>query len=233
MLHYLRRLLESMDYYDAGCEYDLFIADNVSEDGTVQFLEQEFRKRENLRRLHLSKDNLWDHNIYNLWIPTIESPHILFLNADVRVLADGWCSSMIEEAGAHPEAGLVGDYAVRCECILPDMAPKEIEWIRLLYTKRAGTNFDHLGHIHNSIFLAPTDLFKRIGLFWLPRIMTDRHDNIASEIEFSIRLRQKGYKLRQSEAIKKCFKHFGQRFPMKTYEEILAREKELKLPEMG
>jgi len=172
--------MESMDYYPPGADYDLFIADNVSTDGTVDFLNDQYKKRENLKRLQLNKDNLWDHWVYNCWIPTIYTDYILFLNADVRILADGWCSSMIEESQAHPKAGLIGDYAVNCECILTDCAPHNLEWVRQLYTQRVGTKFDHLGHIHQSVFLAPTALFKEVGSFRLPRILSDRNDNIAS-----------------------------------------------------
>lgn len=234
--HYLRRLLESMDYFDPGCEYDLFIADNASSDGTAMVLMNEFAKRKNFKRLHLSKDNLWDHLIYNMWLPSVLTDYVLFLNADVRVLKDNWLLSLIDEWQARPEfnhhAGLLGTYAKNCEAITPSACPKDLEWVRKTYGKHIDQDFDHLGHIHNSMFFADKEVFDLAGYFHLPRVLTDRHDNIASEIEFSVRVRERGGCLVDSKVIRSHFYHFGQKFPMKTYAEILQREISLKLTEV-
>lgn len=230
--HYLVRLFESMDYYKPGADYDLFVADNSSDDGTPEFLAQHFVVRENFKRLQLNRHNLWDHAVYNSWIPTILTDWVLFLNADVRIKANGWLAKPIAELRENPELGLVGHYAGHCEDIKMDFCPPELEWVRRIYVERVGQEFDHLGHIHQSIFLARRDLFDKVGLFYMRRTLTDRVDNIASEMEFSVRLRRMGYRLGESKSIGECFYHFGQKFPMTTYSEILEREKSLKLPEM-
>jgi len=231
--HYLKRLLESMDAFNAGCDFELFVADNASTDGTAELLKKEFEARPNFKRLHLSKDNLWDHCIYNQWIPSALTEYILFLNADVRILRDGWLISLIEEMEARSNpVGLLGLYAGECEKITPMNCPFEMEWIRDLYVKRIGLEFDNLGHVHQSMFFARKTLFDVTGLFKILRVLSDRPDNIASEIEFSVRLREAGYAHIDSSEMRSHFYHFGQRFPCSTYEEILEREKSLRIPEL-
>lgn len=234
--HYLRRLLESMDYFDPGCEYDLFIADNASSDGTAMVLMNEFAKRKNFTRLHLSKHNLWDHLIYNMWLPSVTTDYVLFLNADVRILKADWLISLIDEWQTRPEfdhhVGLLGTYAKNCEAVTMTDCPKELEWVHLIYKKHFDEDFDHLGHIHNSMFFADKEVFDKVGLFRLPRVLTNRLENIAAEIEFSVRLRERGGCLIDSKVIRSHFYHFGQKFPMQTYTEILERERSLKLAEV-
>ena len=251
--HYLRRLLESMDYFDPGCKYDLFIADNASEDGTALELINEFGKRKEFRRLQLNKDNLWDHLVYNSWMESVMTDHVLFLNSDIRVLKEDWLSSMIgeeifeRERRQEGELSLLGCYAAECEKILPPnlneqgepitptnpSCPHNLEWVLRLWKQQMGdAPFDHLGHMHQSMFFGRTELFKKAGPFRVPRVLTNRHENIAAELEFSVRLRSKGFHLVDSKEIRSHFYHFGQKFPMLNYPEIIQREKSLHLPEM-
>jgi len=87
----------------AGIEFEVFVVDNGSVDGTPEMIRAEFPQV----RLIANKDNLGFAKANNLAIKESQGDFVLLLNQDMRALS-GTMEGMVKFMRAHPEAGIAG-----------------------------------------------------------------------------------------------------------------------------
>ncbi|MGL5786623.1 MAG: glycosyltransferase family 2 protein [Bacteroidales bacterium] len=94
----LRKYLPSVQQNTDSELADIYVADNGSDDDSIQILESEFPEVKILR---------FDQNYgfaegYNLAIEAIEEEYVVLLNSDVRVM-EGWINPLFEYMESHPQ----------------------------------------------------------------------------------------------------------------------------------
>lgn len=103
----VRDCLNSIFSNTAGIEFEVFVVDNGSVDGTPEMVRAEFPQV----RLIVNKENLGFARANNLAIKEARGDFILLLNQDMRVLS-GTMVGMVGFMRAHPEAGIAGCHLV-------------------------------------------------------------------------------------------------------------------------
>ncbi|MFA6959289.1 MAG: glycosyltransferase family 2 protein [Opitutaceae bacterium] len=100
-----RRCLETLEKSLAGIRYEVLIVDDVSTDGTREFLKTlgaPYRVFLNERKGNFAINN-------NLAAREARSERLLFLNNDTE-LAPGWYEPMREGLARFPDAGFIGNF---------------------------------------------------------------------------------------------------------------------------
>ena len=96
----LRRYLPSVLAANNDAIADVFVADNGSDDNSLEVLRNEFN---GVKVIELGKNYGFAEG-YNRAIAATRYPFTVLLNSDVRV-TPGWLEPMLEYAEAHPELG--------------------------------------------------------------------------------------------------------------------------------
>lgn len=107
---FLHNLLCSIEKASAEIKTEIIVADNASEDGSVEFIKEKFPSVtliENKSNLGFSKAN-------NLGLKIASGKYLLLLNPDTLVQENTF-TEMIKFFDSHPEAGLAG-----CKILNPD-----------------------------------------------------------------------------------------------------------------
>lgn len=98
----LRKYLPSVCRYSITEDSDVYVADNGSDDDSLDILETEFPQ---VRIIRL-KENYGFAEGYNRAIRKITSPYVVLLNSDVEV-TDGWLDPLIEFADENPDVAAI------------------------------------------------------------------------------------------------------------------------------
>ena len=99
----LRNCLKSIYVSTHKIDYEIFVVDNASSDGSPEMVEREFPKVKLIR----NKENLGFAKANNQVIKLGNGRYILLLNSDTIVL-DGALDKMVEFMENHPDAGAAG-----------------------------------------------------------------------------------------------------------------------------
>jgi len=103
----VRSCLNSIFQNTEGIEFEVFVVDNGSVDGTPEMVRAEFPQV----RLMVNKENLGFAKANNLAIKEAKGDFILLLNQDMRALA-GTMFGMVGFMRAHAEAGIAGCHLI-------------------------------------------------------------------------------------------------------------------------
>lgn len=106
----LKQTIESVINNTKGIEYEIWVVDNSSKDGSVEMVQEEFKDV----KLIASKENLGFPKGNNVAIKKATGRYILLLNSDTKVIGDNLqhCVSYMDQ---HEEIGALG-----CKVELPD-----------------------------------------------------------------------------------------------------------------
>lgn len=106
----LRRCLASIYTHTKGIDFDVFVVDNDSSDGSQDMVQREFSQ------VHLiaNSENAGFATANNQALEKCEAAYVLFLNPDTELL-DNALQAMVAFMDAHPAAGSMG-----CRLINPD-----------------------------------------------------------------------------------------------------------------
>lgn len=104
-LEYTQKCIESLYLY-TDVPFELIIVDNKSTDGTVAWLNELAKQKDNVK-LILNKTNKGFPGGCNQGIKTATGDYVLLLNNDV-IVTPGWLSGLIDAFHRDPELGIVG-----------------------------------------------------------------------------------------------------------------------------
>ena len=185
-----------------GFEFEVFLVDNNSGDGTVEMVKDKFREV----KLIENKENLGFAQANNQAIKKTQGEYILLLNPDMKVLPDT-LDNLIEEAEKYPEAGVMG-------CHLTDKNGKTVPQVRKfpgfwdqlaiilkiphifpgVLNKYLVKNFDYtrgaeVDSIRGSFFLIRREVIEQIGG------LDERFFLWFEEVDYCRRVREAGWKI--------------------------------------
>jgi len=103
----LRENLESIFQNKPGFEFEVFLVDNNSEDGTVEMVRKNFPQV----NLIANQENLGFARANNQAIKKSQGEYVLLLNPDMKVLPST-LDNLVKEAEKHNEAGILGGHLV-------------------------------------------------------------------------------------------------------------------------
>lgn len=103
----VRSCLNSIFQNTREIEFEVFVVDNASVDGTPEMVRAEFPQV----RLIVNGQNLGFAKANNMAIKEAKGDFVLLLNQDMRALA-GTISGMVGFMRAHPEAGIAGCHLI-------------------------------------------------------------------------------------------------------------------------
>ena len=101
--HYLYQCLDSVYKALDGIEAEVFVVDNHSRDGSVEYLQ---RRYQNVNFVEMNH-NLGFARANNIAIRQSEGEYVLLLNPDT-IVGEQVLSNVVEFLDAHPDAGAVG-----------------------------------------------------------------------------------------------------------------------------
>ncbi len=107
---FLQNLIHSIEKATRNIEYEIIIADNASDDGSVEFLKEKFPQI----KLIANKNNLGFSKANNQGLKIASGKYLLLLNPDTLIREDTF-EKMIEFFETTPEAGMAG-----CKILNPD-----------------------------------------------------------------------------------------------------------------
>jgi len=137
-LDYNKAFLDSILNKTAYANYEVVIVDNLSVDGTREWL-QEVKERNDPRiKVILNDKNSGFAGGNNIGIQAAEGDYILLLNNDTLVTR-GWMTAMVKHAENDPEIGMVGavtnsignESMIACKY----RNKKELDWFSYTYTR--------------------------------------------------------------------------------------------------
>ncbi|CDM69529.1 family 2 glycosyl transferase [Clostridium bornimense] len=106
----LKQTIESVINNTKGIEYEIWVVDNSSKDGSVEMVQEEFKSV----KLIASKENLGFPKGNNVAIKKAAGRYILLLNSDTKVIGDN-LQNCVNYMDQHKEIGALG-----CKVELPD-----------------------------------------------------------------------------------------------------------------
>ena len=111
-----KQTIESVINHDQPFEYDIYLVDNGSMDGSIDRLKERFLKesKDGLIKFILNNENRGFAHANNLALKEITSKYILLLNSDTVVVDDCLEDSM-NYMETHKDVGALG-----CKVVLPD-----------------------------------------------------------------------------------------------------------------
>lgn len=140
-----RPCIDSLYKYTPVSDFQLVIVDNMSTDGTREYLENLEKSHANIT-LHLNKKNEGYAAGNNRGIELAEYPYIVLLNNDTLVTPD-WLQTILRPLDEDPSVGLVGPVSNSCgneQCVkLANLTEKNyVEVSKKHCAKLAGHEFD-------------------------------------------------------------------------------------------
>ena len=107
---YLEQCLESVRRASKGLQVEVFVVDNLSTDGSVEYLRGRFPEVtfiENHENVGFARAN-------NQAIRQSKGKYVLLLNPDT-IVGEDTLAQCVEFMDSHPEAGAVGTYMLHVE----------------------------------------------------------------------------------------------------------------------
>jgi GT2 family glycosyltransferase len=189
----LEECLKSIEDHTQYNNYEVVVIDNNSDDGSVQFVIDQFPEATIIR----NASNLGFAEANNRGIRCSTSEYVLLLNNDVEV-KDGWLTALVEAAETRPEVGIVsprivygdgqpqffGDKVVLTESNVPNAV---LDFIRKLETRS-----DHEKEIISGIgaaLLISRDVFDAVGY------LDEEYEFYNEDTDFCLRARGNGFKI--------------------------------------
>jgi len=223
---YLDRCLKSVLCELEGLEYEIFVVDNASEDGSVDMV----RVRYPQVRLIANEDNPGFARANNMAIQESRGKYILLLNPDTEMRA-GALAVLLEFLGKTPRAGAAGARLLNADGSLQTSAyPEPTLWRELwrlfhLDIFRPYANYPmhtwelkqprRVDVLMGACVLLPRKALDAVGLF------DERFFMYSEEVDLCQRLRQDGWQLYwvpQAEVI-----HYGGQSTQQAAEEMFLR----------
>jgi N-acetylglucosaminyl-diphospho-decaprenol L-rhamnosyltransferase len=99
------KCLDSIYAYPPNCNFDIWVVDNASSDGSAQTVRERFS---NVRLIE-NRENLGFARANNQVIRESVGAHLLFINSDTVIQSDA-LSRLFAFAHTHPQAGVVGAF---------------------------------------------------------------------------------------------------------------------------
>lgn len=109
-LNFLKSLVNSLDEFDPGEDYNLIIADDCTPSNRGRTKLYEYYKELQARprtKIFKSSQNRGFAGINNWAFRKCSAPLVLFLNSDIKVIEDGWLTYLVEEFN-NWQVGVVG-----------------------------------------------------------------------------------------------------------------------------
>jgi len=180
----LESIKELTDY-----NYQVIVVDNNSTDGSIEYLES-------LDWIDLIKndDNLGYARACNQGIKKGNSEYILLLNSDIRV-TEGWLKPLVEMASSDDEIAVVGPKLINEAGEIVGAGVTELDETcspRGWKEEDSDGKYDEVEEcvsVGGAAYLIKRELIPEIGLF------DERYFFYFEETDYSLRVREKGYKV--------------------------------------
>jgi len=181
-------------------QYEVVVIDNSGGDAVRNLTREAYAGAQPIRYID------WRHKPFNYATMcnqaarTCDSPFLLFLNDDTRVITPGWLRAMVE-LGARPEVGAVG-----ARLLFPDGSIQHAGVFLGLYS-RAGHLFKGLDSVGSHYFgldrvirnvsaVTGACLLVRAELFWdIGAFDADHFPVDSNDIDLCLRIGAKGYRV--------------------------------------
>ena len=216
----LEACLRSVYKETQGVNFEVFVVDNDSGDGSVEMVKEKFPQV----NLTASKDNLGFAKGNNIVAKHAKGRYVLLLNPDTEVL-DNAIGKMVEFMDSHPECGISG-----CKLLNPDLthqpsvrrfptfSSQALILLKLhhLFPKTKAMHdylaedfdYDKIGEadqVMGAFFMIKREVVEKIGLldetFWI----------WFEEVDYCKRAKEAGFKIFYTPEAK-IVHHFGQSF---------------------
>jgi GT2 family glycosyltransferase len=111
-----KQTIESVINHDQPFEYDIYLVDNASKDGSIERLQEDFYKesQDGLIKFILNNENMGFAYANNIALKKTNSKYVLLLNSDTLIL-----DNCLEESMSYMEA-FEDIGALGCKVVLPD-----------------------------------------------------------------------------------------------------------------
>ena len=200
---YLQRLIDSINKYDAGTNYDLYLCAN-GEDYTISETLQCYFKCIYIRENLGYNLGAWDYT----WRRLPQYTHFLFLQDDCIIHRKNWLSRFVRCFMNNPNVGLVGEYFSRgWDYSWEDLTTRSSGKKTFSEKKRkkaVGYNEvltqwgidpgDRASHLTSVVHYTSRKILEEVDGYNLGQTYKEA---VAAEIGFSRKLIAKGYKLVQ------------------------------------
>lgn len=200
----LRKCLASIYKYPPSCDFEVFVADNHSSDGTPDMVAKDFPQV----LLIKNKENLGFARANNQIIEKTKGTHILLLNPDTEVFERS-IDILIDLLDKNPDAGVVApklinsDGSLQRSCMgfptLGAMAMRQLFLEALLpfnpYTKRylmTGFKHDRLAEVDQPMgacLLVRKEIIDKLGAF------DPQYYMFFDEVDLCFRIKKAGWKI--------------------------------------
>jgi len=138
-LDYNKAFLDSILTKTAYANYEVIIVDNLSTDGTREWLQEVKELNDPRIKVILNDKNSGFAGGNNIGIRAADGDYILLLNNDTLVTR-GWMTAMVKHAENDPEVGMVGAVtnSIGNEAMVPCKYTnmEELDWFSYRYTRK-------------------------------------------------------------------------------------------------
>lgn len=158
---YLLSCLKSLERVKEEVDYDVFVIDNASSDGSLESAKNKFSKISYIS----NKENLGFGKAHNLVLKKAKTPYILILNPDCEVMPET-LEYLIDFMENNPEVGVCSPKIEKADGTL-DMASHRgfpTPWVSFLYFV---LNDDRLYHLTDRDFSKTHEVDSVVGAFML------------------------------------------------------------------
>ncbi len=199
----LRNCLKSIYVSTHKIDYEIFVVDNASSDGSPEMVEKTFPKVKLIR----NKENLGFAKANNQVIKLGNGRYILLLNSDTIVL-DEALDKMVEFMNDHPDAGAAGCRLLNSDGTLQVSASEfprlfSLYWTnsllrRIFPKKKVGavisephfySRTQEVDWILGAAFILPKSVIKQIGS------LDDEFFMYGEEVDLCYRIKKSGWKI--------------------------------------
>jgi GT2 family glycosyltransferase len=196
------KCLDSILKKDWKVKYQIFLVDNNSEDGSVEFFKQKYPKI----KLITSKQNLGFAGGHNLVLKQLKTEYVLILNSDTEIF-DQVIDKMIEFMDSSSEVGISS-----CKILNKDQSLQPnagdlpfgaalINWLFNLESIGVSspsfhrTEYDYYQTIHPVGWLSGSFMMIRKSVIDKVGFFNERFFMYMEDVEFCYRANKKGFKI--------------------------------------
>jgi len=167
-------------------DYELIVVDNGSKDGTVGYLEELSRRRDNVHII-LNKENSTYAKSNNQGYEISEGDHVCFLNNDT-VVNEGWLDHMTAHLYKNNSLSNIGIVGPITNCSNGKQAYGNIQDPKVWYEQNKG-RWCHAGRLYGWCLLMKRALLNEIGIF------DEQFENSHEDNDICLRAQLAGYRL--------------------------------------
>lgn len=167
---YVNWLLNSMNMYKMGADYEVMVVDNLS---------QPVFKRDGIKSIRF-EERLFFARAMNEGIKATKNEYVLLLNNDTGIAHDNFLGNLLETLNSEENIGIVSPM---CNFISPDVAKCETK------EKLPNKIIKHNGHVAAVCWLLKRSTIEDVGLF------DEQFVNSHCDSDYAERVLRKGYKV--------------------------------------